>query len=179
MMQRKLATLILFLILSGYAGIAQSSNIAIDSNLLKAKATAMAESFLKGDYKTFVKFTYPKVIQMMGGEDKMIAVLKQGIEQLEGQGFAVKSVHVGLTSQAAMAGTEIHTLVLQSLIMSAPGGTLTSNSYLLAISQDGGKNWYFVDTAPLHDERTLKAIFPNYNKQLELPEKQPPVFVKD
>lgn len=177
MFKRKIAVLILLLF--GHAGISQSSPVSIDSNLLKENATAMATSFLEGDYKTFVKYTYPKVVQLMGGEEKMILAVKNGIDQMGKEGFSIKAVNVGLTSQAVYAGKELHTLVFQSIIMSAPGGTLTANSYLIAVSRDGGKNWYFVDTAPLHDKNTLKAIFPQYNNQLKIPEKQSPIFVKN
>jgi hypothetical protein len=62
--------------------------------------------------------------------------------------------------------------------MSVPGGTLTANSYLLGISQDGGKNWHFVDTAPFEDQTKLKALFPQYNSELKIPEKQRPIFTK-
>lgn len=156
----------------------QETKINIDSVALRKQATEMSASFISGDYKTFLKFTYPKAVEMMGGEEKMISYLKKGIERMKNDGYAFKSVTIGLTTQKVKAGKEIHTLVSQRIIMTVPGGTLTANSYLLAISKNGGLSWYFVDTSPLTDIKKLKALFPHYNSQLKIPETQPPIFTK-
>jgi len=150
----------------------------IDTVKLKSQATTLAQTFINGDYKLFVKYTYPKVVQLMGGEDKMIEFLTSMTVKLKKEGIEYKSVDIGLTSLNVKAGEEIHTLVLETIIMTVPGGTLTANSYLLAISKDQGNNWYFVDTAAFQDEQKLNAIFPNYNSQLKIPSKQPQTFIR-
>lgn len=138
----------------------------------------MADAFMTSDYKTLVRYTYPKVVQMMGGQKQMTEFLDKSISEMKEQGFSFKSVQIGLTDQRAKAGKEIHALVLQRLVMSVPGGSLTAPSYLLAISADGGKQWHFVDTAPLNDKAKLRAIFPQFNPALKIPDKQQPIFVE-
>jgi hypothetical protein len=156
----------------------QETKINIDSASLKRQALEMSTSLIRADYKTFIKFTYPKVVEMMGGEEKMINYLKKEIEQMKNDGYAFKSIDVGLTAQKVRAGKEIHTLVSQRIIMAVPGGTLTANSYLLAISQNGGQSWHFVDTAPFNDVKKLKAVLPHYSSELKIPEKQLPIFTE-
>ena len=138
----------------------------------------MADAFMNSEYKTMVRYTYPRVVQMMGGEKQMIDILGKSISNMKEQGYSFKSVQIGLTNQRVKAGKEIHALVLQTLVISVPGGSLTAPSYLLAISADGGKKWHFVDTAALHDKATLKRIFPHFNPALKIPNKQQPVFVE-
>jgi hypothetical protein len=151
----------------------------IDTNKLKRQATEMAESFMKGDYAKLVKYTYPKVVEMMGGPEKMIQTLKKSLDDIKSKGYTILSAKVALTPLKAQAGKEIHAVVVQTIVMTVPGGTLTSNSYLLGISSDKGSNWYFVDSSPLRDINKLRMIFPNFNPELKIPEKQPPVFKKD
>lgn len=118
----------------------QGTKINVDTAVLKMQAMEMSSSFIKGDYKNFLKFTYPKVVEMMGGKEKMVTFLEKGMEQMKDEGIAFKSVIVGLTNQKVKAGKEIHTLVSQATILSVPGGTIAANSYLLAISQNDGQS---------------------------------------
>ena len=138
----------------------------------------MAESFLQADYTTFIEYTYSKIVQLMGGKDKMINSLKNEVQKMKDNGVTFTSISVGLTEHIVNAGEEIHALVSQRLIMKVPGGTLAADSYLLAITSNGGTSWSFVDTAPLQNEETIKLIFPNYNMDLKIPPKAKPTFIK-
>ena len=176
MNDRKLMVFVILQFLFWNAGLSQSSNIVIDSNRLRRQATEMAESFIKADFATVVNYTYPKVVEMMGGKNKMVGFLKENIEKMKIDGYVFKTLDVGLTSQFLNAGSEIHTIVLQRIVMTVPGGTLTTNSYLLGISGNGGKDWSFIDTAPLHEKSRLISLFPNYNQDLKIPQIEQPIF---
>lgn len=175
---RRLFTILVLIFLTSNTVLSQSQSIKFDTSNLKKQATEMAESFMLSDYKTLVKYTYPKVVQMMGGEQKMLNSINEGLTEMKEQGYIIKSVQVGLTDQSVMAGKEIHTFLTQTLTMSVPRGTVIANSYLLAISLDGGNRWYFLDSTPLSDEEKLKSIFPNFNHSLKIPKKQQPIFVE-
>ena len=174
---KSIGTLILAVLFFS-VGYSQSSTISIDTNRLKTQAMQMAESFVKADYKAFVKYTYPKVIQMVGGETNMINLVKDQITQLANQGYTITSIDIELTPARAKAGKEIHAILKQSLLMIVPGGSLIATSYLLGVTPDAGKQWYFVDTTPLKDKAKLKALFPNFNPGLKIPDKEAPVFTK-
>ena len=137
------------------------------------------DTIMKEDYATLAKYTYPKIVELMGGRDNMIAILTKGVEEMKRQGYSFKSVSVALTPLKAKAGKEIHTIVAQTIVMGVPGGTLTSNSYLLSITADEGKTWHFVDTAQMTDMDKIKVVFPNYNPDLKIPKKDPPIFNKN
>jgi len=151
----------------------------IDTNTLKIQATEMAESLMKEDFATLAKYTYPKIVELMGGKENMISVLAKGMGEMKSKGFNINSVSVALTPLKAIAGKEIHAIVAQTIVMNVPGGTLTSNSYLLAITADDGKHWHFVDTARMTDMDKIRIIFPDYNPDLKIPRKDPPIFNKN
>src|SRR5687767_9705239 len=96
MLKRKLLATCLFIYLIIPFTYAQGINI--DTAVLKRQATEMSSSFMQGDYKQFIKFTYPKVVGMMGGESKMLGILEKGMEQMKNEGVSFKSVTVGLTN---------------------------------------------------------------------------------
>ena len=165
------------LLFAAYIVPAYSQNI--DTNKLKAQATEMAESLMKEDYITLAKYTHPKVVEMMGGPENMAAIITNMLEEMKAKGFTFKAASVSLTPLKAKAGNQVHAIVTQTIVMGVPGGTVTSNSSLLAITDDNGEHWHFIDMAKLTDMDKIKAILPNYNPDLKIPAKQTPIFKKD
>jgi hypothetical protein len=145
---------------------------------VKTQAEATANAIITQNYKVLAKYTYPAIIQMAGGEDKMNATMKKGMEQMKAQGFSFKSLTVGDIKQAKKSGTELFAIVPDVLTMNGNGGTIIARSALIAISEDNGKHWTFVDTAPLQKE-TISKIIPNYPKDLPIPEKSQPSFISN
>lgn len=174
--RKPLFTLILLWLNSFLYG--QSNFIELDREQevsLKAQADSMAKAFIQGDFTSFAKFTYPKAVQMLGGKDKMIEILQKGIQEMKSQNATFKSVLIGNHLDAIKAENELHTYIAQRIEMSVPNGTLVVNSYLLSISKDNGKTWYFIDSSPLTKE-SIKNLLPNYNLLLKIPPKQKPIF---
>lgn len=150
----------------------------VDRQKIKEQAEITARSLLDGDYETFLKYTYPKVIEMVGGPDKLIALLRQGKIEMGQQGISFESVTIGEPSETVKAGDEIHCLVPQTIFLKVPNGKIKSESYLLAVSKDNGNNWFFIDTANLSNDN-VKSVLPNYNSKLKIPRKKEPVLVGD
>lgn len=148
---------------------------AQDAELVKREAQKMLTGFLKGDLKTLADYTYPKVAAMMGGKDKMIAAIKDGIEKMKADGTSFRSGSIGKVSKIYPSGKELHCTVDQNLVMSVKGGYLTTESQLLGISSDAGKTWTFLTLANLNSTQ-LKQLFPEFNKALVVKKAAPPVF---
>lgn len=160
------------------SGFAQSTALARDSVKairIKAQATKMAEAFTAQDYDTFFQYTYPPLLKAAGGKDGMAKSLQAALSKLKDDSIGFQSVSIGAPSSVYKAGTELHALIEQTIVLNVKGGTLTQQAWLLAVSDDNGNRWYFVDTAPLTNENISKA-FPHFNKALVLPAKKKPVF---
>ena len=74
-------------------------------------------------------------------------------------------------------GPHLFAVVPDTLKFTIPGGTLTQKSFLLAVSEDQGKTWTFIDGAGLVKIK-VRDMLPNFPKDAKLPEKQPPVIEK-
>jgi hypothetical protein len=166
-----------------FAGFANAQSGAFKLNdvqkaALKKQAEATANAIVTQNYKLLAKYTYPAIIQMAGGEAKMNATMQKGMEQMKAQGFSFKSLTIGDIKQVKKSGTEIFAIVPDVLTMNGNGGMIIARSALIAISDDNGKHWTFVDTAPLQKENIPKII-PNYPKDLPIPERSQPSFIQN
>jgi hypothetical protein len=50
----------------------------VDKKIIKQQAEQLAAAMVSNDYQTIVNFTYPKVVELLGGRDKMISIIKNG-----------------------------------------------------------------------------------------------------
>jgi hypothetical protein len=150
----------------------------VDREIILRQAETCANALIEEDYETVVKFTYPKVIELAGGSDKLIAIIKNGKEEMRKQGIKFDEVSFGQPSEVVKAGNELHVLVPQTVVMRLANGRLKNDTHLLGISQDGGANWFFIDTANLTME-TIKDVLPHYNSKLVPPRKGRPIFIAD
>src|SRR5262245_51415091 len=100
------------------------------SAVVKRKAQEVGQALLQADYAKIVELTYPKVVEGMGGRDKMIATLETGMKQMREQGFVFRSIAVGDPSELLTEGQHTFVVVPTTIEMTAPGGKLVSKSYL-------------------------------------------------
>jgi len=58
------------------------------SKTIKEQAEMMGQLLLKKDFISFSKYTYPKILEMMGGKQKMVEVLDKGLKEMQSEGVA-------------------------------------------------------------------------------------------
>ena len=151
----------------------------VSSAAVKRKAQEVGQAVVKGDYAKLVELTYPKVVETMGGRDKMIAAVETLMKQMKDQGYVMRSVVVGDPAEFMTEGPHTFVVVPTTVEMTAPGGKVVGKSYLLGISADGGKTWWFVDGSGLDTKEKRDKVLPKLPAKLKLPEKQKPEFRKD
>ncbi|MFA6246707.1 MAG: hypothetical protein WC615_07185 [Mucilaginibacter sp.] len=149
---------------------------AQDPAVVKRQANVVAKALLNSDFKTVIAHTYPKAVNIGGGKEKMLQAMSSGINQMKAQGFAFEKVTIGQPGKFYKAGTEIHCLVPEQVIMKTARGRMAANSNLLAVSNDGGKNWSFLDMNQ-GTINSVKQLFPNFNSNLIIPKPAPPVML--
>ncbi len=150
----------------------------VDKTKIKAQAEKAAQALLKSDYEVLKTYTYPKIAEEYGGVDRMMATAKSGREDLEAMGISLDSVAVGEPTDPVKAGDQLHCLIPQTTVIRKPDGTVTTESYLLAVSLDQGNHWYFISIPNLTAD-AIKGLLSNYNPELVIPEKKPSVFKPD
>lgn len=168
---KKLGVLILTVAL--FLGGCKKDNAVV----VKEQANQMGQALIKKDFKGFAKFTYPKIAEMMGGQEKMISEMQTGFQQMDAAGYAFEKITIGEPSKIVTAEKELQCIVPQTTVMKVPGGKQTIKSTLIAISTNQGKSWYFVDAAGKTIDQ-IKAALPNVSNTLVIPPMEEPVFEK-
>jgi len=146
---------------------------------VKKKAQELGQSIIKGDYAKVADLTYPKLVETMGGRDKMIETIRTGMKEWNAQGIKIQSVLVDEPSDFLTEGKNTFVVVPTTTEISAEHGKIVAKSYLLGISPDGAKTWTFIDGSGMDDEKKRDKLLPKLPAKLKLPEKQKPEVIRD
>jgi len=149
--------------------------LAQDTTVVKQQAEMLEQAVINGNYQLVVDHTYPGVIDMMGGKDKMLNATTDAMNGLKTQGISIEKATIGSPGKFYTAGTEIHCLVPETVRLKLASGHATVQSYILAISADGGKTWSFLDINA-NSKALIPKLFPNFNPDLKIPDSAPPVM---
>jgi len=141
------------------------------------QANEMGNAFLKEDYKIFAKYTYPAMLNSMGGESRMATALANNANSMKMQGMIFDNITFDKPSKIIKNDNELQCTLQQHTTIKLPSGRAVATSTLIAISKDGGKNWLFVDTSG-KDAATMKKALPNLSAYIIIPPQQKPVFYK-
>jgi hypothetical protein len=153
---------------------AEDANV---KKLIKAKVKEINDAVIKEDYVKVADLTYPGVVEMAGGRDKLIAVMKSGLKEMKSQGVTFQSGTVDEPSDIVTAGAEQYVVVPFMLTLKVPQGKLRQKSFVIGVSKDKGKTWTFVNGDL--DLKQVKQILPKLPEKLKLPERQKPVLDKN
>ncbi|MBE7179053.1 MAG: hypothetical protein INR69_21800 [Mucilaginibacter polytrichastri] len=137
----------------------------------KKQAAAMDAAYAKGDYITMANYTNKRVLDMLGGPQKMAAALKGKMAELEKKNVKLISAEVGEVMQIVNVDGQYQCIIPQYIRMKAGDEKMYSRSHLLGISSDKGKTWTFLDANGQTPEM-LKGLFPNLSKELVIPKKE-------
>jgi hypothetical protein len=158
---------------------AQLASADPQTERIRKLAAENSAALTSGNYARLVDLTYPKVVEMIGGRDKMIETLRRGSEDMKAHGSAILGTEVGEPKEVVTAGDKQFAIVPMTVRVQVPDGTLRSKGFLIAISEDRGKTWTFIDGAgvtkePGKEREKLAQVIPDLPTQLSLPAREPP-----
>jgi hypothetical protein len=177
-MKKTIIAVLLLMISIPVAYAQESVNGPMDKVILD-QAHKMGKYFIAKDYEAFAKYTHPTTLELMGGEEKMLEELRRNFALLEAEGVTFLNLTFTAPSQIIVAEEgELQSTLTQMIEMKVVGGTMTVYATVITVSRDGGKNWYFADTAG-NDLVNMRKIIPNLSTELVIPEPMEPAFVPD
>jgi hypothetical protein len=159
------------------AGVARAQDAGEAGKTAHAQATALVEALKSGDADAIIARTPKAVLDMAGGADNMKSQLKALKDQMAANGMTIAEVKVEPPAKVTPVEGKadvLFTILTTSTKLSTKDLDVDSPSYLLGRSEDGGKNWMFVDGAGIADKATAKTFFPDLPDAVELPARQQP-----
>ena len=163
----------LFMLLAAFITVSASAQNY--GTVIKTQAMDMARALLKKDYTTFSKYMHPGIAEYAGGRNKLIQQMDTANAVAAKFGAEIKRVVIGNPGEVVKYNNELQAILPQTTEMKTGFGNLALETTLVAISQDGGKNWYFVDTS-IFNVKDLKKSLPNLSPELIIPPAKSPKF---
>jgi hypothetical protein len=145
---------------------------------VKQLAQRLATATLEGKFEQVVDLTYPPFVEVGGGREQTIAAIQKGISQMQDSGFKMEELRVGQPGQRYSSGEHQFIVVPTESRFTTPQGKVKAKSYLLAISNDAGKTWNFVDGAGLR-RKVNRDRLPKLPEGFELPPFSQPELLPD
>ena len=136
--------------------------------LKDAKTTSKAT--LAMDFETVLKHTLPSVLEMMGGKDAALKVIKTTFEGMKDQGFVFEKADIIGVSEVVKEQGQYRCVVEGYNQMVMSGQRISSKSYLLGIYNDVDNYWWFVEAKQLKNEALTEKVLPNFETKLDIPE---------
>jgi hypothetical protein len=144
---------------------------------LTARAKELEDAVARKDAAKMIDLTYPKLIEAVGGRDKMLAATAAQFQELDAEHVQIISSTCETPTQFVTDANGIYAVIPVKSKVRAGLGVFQNEGTLVGVSTDGGQTWTFVDAAG-KDENELKKVLPNLDK-LNLPPLKPPVKISD
>jgi len=135
---------------------------------IKAEAENSSRAFMNGDAGRMVDLTYPKLIELGGGREKVLAAVEEQLKEMRDSETKVIAHTVGEPEPSVRAGAKLVAIVPTALKMETEGFIIEQRSFWLAVSTDEGKSWRFIDGSSL-DADTFKLLLPEAVDKIKLP----------
>lgn len=135
---------------------------------IKKHAERCAEAQLKMEFEKFIPYVPTKLLEFMGGKDGLKNTITQGTEEMKRRGITIDSVTIGAPAEPQRYDDLLAGLVPQEMTMTTPQGKLVTASHLIAISEDEGVTWVFVDAGAINDQK-LGILYPALKGKIKIP----------
>lgn len=140
---------------------------------IKIEAASSATALFNGDLDTVLRYTHPHVTEAAGGEESLLSMLKQTLQSLSDEGTKLEHVEILSPYNLKHHANWLICLVPVHTVLNIADKRITTTGHLLAISEDQGTAWTFVDLASFRKD-SLWQLFPNLTDAFEIPEKSQP-----
>jgi len=135
----------------------------------------MAKALLKKDYTTFTRYIHPEIIKKAGGQKQLIDKMDTINAKSKEFGAEIKKVVIGNPGPVISYKNELQCVLPQTTEMQTVFGKLELETSLIAISNDAGKNWTFIDTS-IYNIKDVKTSLPDLSPDLVIPPGKQPKF---
>jgi hypothetical protein len=123
-----------------------------------AGALRLAKATQELDAAKIVNLMLPDVVSAAGGASKMRSILAHKFAQAKSVGMVVDSVTLGLQTAMGKDGGTCYIFFPYITEAHSNAMKVTDEAFYLAISDDSGKTWYYVDGLELNEE-IIKTVF--------------------
>lgn len=142
---------------------------------IKERAEVGARAYQEGNFDVMVDQTYPGLVAQLGGRRQAIATMKAAMSEMHAKGYQFGGLEFDEPDPPVGSNGQLFAVVPETVTVATRDATFTQESYMLAISQDDGVTWTFIDGTTL-TPALVAQLFPNFPKSLKLPKQTQPTI---
>jgi len=135
---------------------------------IKERAEIGARAFREGNFDVVVDQTYPGLVAQLGGRRRAIAAMKTAMNEMNAKGYQFAGFEFDEPDPPVGSNGQLFAVVPETITIAMRNATATQESFMLAISQDDGVTWTFVDGGTL-TPADISQLFPNLPSRLRIP----------
>lgn len=139
-------------------------DLAIENAKTVSKAT------LDMDFETVLTYTHPNVVELMGGKDNAVTLLKTQFDKMIAEGFVFEIAEVKKLTDFAKEKDTYHCLIELYNQMKMGSSRIKAKSYVFGIYDDSVKHWFFVEANQLKNPSLRDMAFKDFSTSLTLPD---------
>jgi hypothetical protein len=132
------------------------------------QARELARAVVSLDAKKVVALSAPKFRAAVGGEEKMLRIVTEQFERGRVAEVSFETIDLGQPTEVRKDSDSLFLFIPYTAVARSKSQTLTDKAFYLALSEDDGKTWRFVDGIGL-DAESLKYFLPAYTGEPPLP----------
>ena len=161
---------------SGPSGAGDSGRHPDLAEAVQQLAQQCCDATVTGNYEAVADLTFPKIIEMIGGREKMVEAMRSDLSRSDSPKLV-----------AMVAGTPLpigefpgykFTFVPTATTVSFGSRALRRQTHMLALSADDGVTWHFISGNKQSHDR-IRALVPEFPSTIELPTNKPPEVVRE
>ncbi|HTL07134.1 MAG TPA: hypothetical protein VL307_02715 [Chitinophagaceae bacterium] len=161
--------------------IVSCSTLAMGQNVnavVKAQANDMARAVMAKDVNKLATYMPPKLLAEVGGKDKLMVARDTVNKMMKQFGAEIQKITIGDPSKIVSYKKQLQTTLPQTTEIKFMASKVFMESTLIAVSEDKGAHWYFVDTSVYRGDKVKNAL-PDLSPELVIPPMKKPRIVTE
>ncbi|HZH94330.1 MAG TPA: hypothetical protein VEY06_00535 [Flavisolibacter sp.] len=146
------------------------------STTIRVQAMDMGNAVIKNDFNSFVKYMHPDVIAFAGGKEQLKTKMDSAYAMMKQFNVTFKRYWIGSPGEIIKYKKSLQAVLPEGTTLITPLGEMTAETSVIAISNDKGKNWWFIDTSVYNLEK-LRNVMPDLSPKLVIPPRKKPKLV--
>jgi hypothetical protein len=140
-----------------------------ESEIVQGNVKAMLEATYAGDVDRVLKYTHPRILELMGGQEASRAAITAALASITRLQLKVDNLTFPRSPKFFKGANHRYVFVPTLLVLSVAGGQkLESLNYQLGILDPGSSQWRYVEGSRVN-QSNARQLFSDFPTDIEFP----------
>ena len=140
-----------------------------DIKQVQSDVKQIHDAVYDSDVDTTVKFTHPKIVEMMGGKEKAKSQLSKLFKQLKDMELKVESFKFHKDPVFVETKSARYAIIPTKIVLEVNGQRFDCLNYQFGQQKKDEKRWFYLEGSRINNQ-TVRLLFPDFPKDYKFPE---------